>query len=57
MTALVPGAELVVCPGGGHFAGYILGREVLDWIGEVWPDRAHGRMGVVHSIAEHESRS
>jgi pimeloyl-ACP methyl ester carboxylesterase len=56
MTALVPGAELSVVPGGGHFAGYILGREVLDWIGDVWGDRKHGRtVGVVHSIAEHES--
>jgi hypothetical protein len=45
-----------VVPGGGHFAGYILGREVLDWIGDVWGDRKHGRtVGVVHSIAEHES--
>lgn len=43
MTALVPGAELAICPGGGHFAGYILGRDVLDWIGEVWRDRPHAR--------------
>lgn len=57
MAALVPGADLVVCPGGGHFAGYILGREVLDWIDDVWTDRAHGRtVGVVRSIAEHESQ-
>lgn len=57
MAALVPGADLVVCPGGGHFAGYILGRDVLDWIDDVWTDRAHGRtVGVVRSIAEHESR-
>ncbi|MEX2555043.1 MAG: alpha/beta hydrolase [Actinomycetota bacterium] len=56
MTPLVPGAELSVVPGGGHFAGYILGREVLDWIGDVWGDRKYGRaVGVVHSIAEHES--
>ena len=42
-AALVHGAELVVCPGGGHFAGYILGRDVLDWIGQVWSDRRHAR--------------
>jgi pimeloyl-ACP methyl ester carboxylesterase len=42
-AALVPGAELVVCPGGGHFAGYILGRDVLDWISTVWADRPHAR--------------
>ncbi|MGH2727292.1 MAG: alpha/beta fold hydrolase, partial [Actinomycetota bacterium] len=56
MTALVPGAELVVCPGGGHFAGYILGREVLDWISDVWTDRSHARQpGVVVSMADHEA--
>lgn len=43
MAALVPGSDLVVCPGGGHFAGYILGRDVLDWISVVWSDRRHGR--------------
>ena len=39
-AALVPGADLVVCPGGGHFAGYILGRDVLDWISTVWKERS-----------------
>ena len=43
MAALVPGAELAVCPGGGHFAGYILGRDVLDWISQVWIERPHAR--------------
>jgi pimeloyl-ACP methyl ester carboxylesterase len=43
MAAIVPGAELVVVPGGGHFAGYILGRDVLDWVAQVWPDREHAR--------------
>ena len=42
-AALVPGAELVVCPGGGHFAGYILGRDVLDWISSVWTGRTNVR--------------
>jgi len=36
-AAMVPGADLVVCPGGGHFAGFILGQQVFDWIGEQWP--------------------
>ena len=51
-AALVPGADLVVCPGGGHFAGYILGRDVLDWISSVWKDRAHspGRVDAVASV-------
>jgi pimeloyl-ACP methyl ester carboxylesterase len=40
-AALVPGAELVVCPGGGHFAGYILAREVFDWITAVRVGRSH----------------
>jgi len=47
-AALVRGAELVVCPGGGHFAGYILGREVLDWISSVWVDRQ--RKPIVASV-------
>ncbi len=34
----VPGAELVVCPGGGHFAGFLLAEDVLTWITDVWPD-------------------
>lgn len=38
---LVPGADLVLCPGGGHFAGFILAPDVLDWIDEVWTDREH----------------
>lgn len=38
-AAMVPGAEMVLCPGGGHFAGFILATQVLDWITEVWPDR------------------
>ena len=55
MTALVPGAELSVVPGGGHFAGYILGREVLDWITDVWSDRKHGRaVSVVRAIGDRE---
>lgn len=54
MTALVPGAELTVCPGGGHFAGYILGREVLDWICDVWGDRSHARVLRSVPTAAHE---
>lgn len=55
-SALVPGAELVVCPGGGHFAGYILGRDVLDWISSVWRDRSHApAVATVTSIADHIS--
>jgi pimeloyl-ACP methyl ester carboxylesterase len=40
-AALVPGADLVLCPGGGHFAGFVLAPDVLDWIDTVWEDRAH----------------
>lgn len=36
-AAMVPGASLVLCPGGGHFAGFILGQQVFDWILEEWP--------------------
>jgi len=54
MAALVPGAELVVCPGGGHFAGYILGRDVLDWVSSVWPDRSRApAIATVTSISDH----
>jgi pimeloyl-ACP methyl ester carboxylesterase len=38
---LIPDAELVVCPGGGHFAGFLLAPDVLSWIGDTWPDRIH----------------
>ena len=37
----VPTADLVVSEGGGHFAGFILAPDVLDWISTVWPSRAH----------------
>lgn len=40
-SAMVPGADLVLCPGGGHFAGFILGEDVLDWIDGEWTDRAN----------------
>ena len=43
MTSLVPGSELVVTPGGGHFAGYIVAEDVLEWIVSVWKDRPHAR--------------
>lgn len=39
-AAMVPGAELVVCPGGGHFAGFVLGPEVIDFVLAHWDDRA-----------------
>lgn len=35
-AAAVPGATLVVCPGGGHFAGFMLAADVLDWIDSEW---------------------
>lgn len=38
----VPQADLVVTEGGGHFAGFILAPDVLDWISTVWPTRACG---------------
>jgi len=40
-SEMVPGADLVLCPGGGHFAGFILAAQVLDWIDSVWDGRAH----------------
>lgn len=43
-SALVPDAELVVCPGGGHFAGFLLAPDVLTWIAERWPDRQHAHL-------------
>jgi pimeloyl-ACP methyl ester carboxylesterase len=43
MAALIPDAELVVTPGGGHFAGYVVAKDVLDWIVEKWPNRARAR--------------
>jgi pimeloyl-ACP methyl ester carboxylesterase len=43
MAALIPDAELVVTPGGGHFAGYVVAEDVFDWIVEKWPDRARSR--------------
>lgn len=39
-AAMVPGAELQICPGGGHFAGFMLAGQVLDWLDERWPDQA-----------------
>jgi len=39
-AGLVPGAELVVCPGGGHFAGFLLAPDVLGWIADTWLERA-----------------
>ncbi len=41
-AARVPGADLVMCPGGGHFAGFILAPKVLGWIDEVWTGRQAG---------------
>jgi pimeloyl-ACP methyl ester carboxylesterase len=38
-AAAVAGADLVVCPGAGHFGGFVLIPEVLDWIDGRWPDR------------------
>ena len=38
-AGLVPGAELVICPGGGHFAGFLLAPDVLRWIADTWPER------------------
>lgn len=35
-AAMVPGASLVLCPGGGHFAGFILGEQVFTWVLETW---------------------
>jgi pimeloyl-ACP methyl ester carboxylesterase len=40
-AAMVPGADLVVCPGAGHFGGFVQTPAVLDWIDEVWTDREH----------------
>jgi pimeloyl-ACP methyl ester carboxylesterase len=40
-AAMVPGAVLVVCPGAGHFGGFVQTAAVLDWISEVWTDRSH----------------
>ncbi|MFN2590267.1 MAG: alpha/beta fold hydrolase [Actinomycetota bacterium] len=42
MASLIPGAELVITPGGGHFAGYIVAMDVLDWIVEKWPPSLRG---------------
>jgi len=39
-AAMVPDADLVMCPGGGHFAGFILAPDVLGWIDDVWSDRS-----------------
>lgn len=41
MAALVPDATLVVTPGGGHFAGFVVGPDVLGFVDEAWTDRAH----------------
>jgi pimeloyl-ACP methyl ester carboxylesterase len=40
-AAMVPGADLVVCPGAGHFGGFVQTGAVLDWIDEQWVDRCH----------------
>jgi pimeloyl-ACP methyl ester carboxylesterase len=40
-ASLVPGAALVITHGGGHFAGFLIAGDVFDWIGAVWPERAH----------------
>jgi pimeloyl-ACP methyl ester carboxylesterase len=38
-AAMVPGADLIVCPGAGHFGGFVQTAAVLDWIDDVWADR------------------
>jgi pimeloyl-ACP methyl ester carboxylesterase len=35
-AAMVPRAGFQLCPGGGHFAGFILGPEVISFILEQW---------------------
>jgi pimeloyl-ACP methyl ester carboxylesterase len=44
-ASLVPGADLVICPGGGHFVGFLLTPDVFTWIDEQWPDRVHAGLG------------
>lgn len=44
-AAMVPNADLVLCPGGGHFAGFILGQQVFDWIDGEWPSTRSGSNG------------
>lgn len=48
---LVPDAELVICPGGGHFAGFLLAPDVLAWISDRWPDRAHSAVTAPDDVA------
>lgn len=39
-AGLVPDGTLVICPEGGHFAGFELIEQVLDELDARWPDRA-----------------
>ena len=34
-AALVPGAELVTVPGGGHMVGYVIADDVLEFLGDL----------------------
>lgn len=36
-AGLVPGAEFELCPGGGHFAGFVLAEDVLKFVLAQWP--------------------
>ena len=38
---LVRGSELIITPGGGHFAGFVVGADVLAYIDRCWSDREH----------------
>jgi pimeloyl-ACP methyl ester carboxylesterase len=60
---LVPNSEFQLCPGGGHFAGFILANEVFGFIDEHWPDRpkaarraAAGRAGPTSSKSRTSSK-
>ncbi len=48
-AAAVPGAEFELCPGGGHFAGFVLTRKVLGWIDGYWPEPVDDASGEVAS--------
>ncbi|MEZ5144504.1 MAG: alpha/beta hydrolase [Acidimicrobiales bacterium] len=37
-AAMVPGAEFQLCPGGGHFAGFVLGEQVFSFVLDHWDD-------------------